>query len=276
MDPAIHPARRLWQHVETIHAVTYFAPEVADALAAAGLRGWWRGYFAARSAPLGAAGPGLVQALFHGFAPALVQRCLPSAWDQIAPEAAMAARDRAVEQVLGRLLDDAGLDLDVALVTLARQATTGCTLPGRGLYAAHAARPWPASSPPLDLWWACTLLREHRGDGHVAALTASGVGGCEANQLAVLDGAVPAERQQEVRGWSDEEWAAAGERARARPPGFRAGIEARTDDLAAGPVEALGPGGLDELLAGLGPVVAAVLGTGLIPDPNPVGVPRPA
>jgi hypothetical protein len=266
----VHPARRLWQHAETIHAVTYFAPEVAEALAATGLRGWWRGYFAARSAPLGRAGPELVQALFHGFSPELVGRALPSAWEQVTPSVAMAARDGAVEAVLGRLAGEP----PARAVELLELAVSGCELGGRPLFAAHAARPWPAS-PTLRLWWACTLLREHRGDGHVAALTAAGVDGCEANQLAVLDGAVPAERQQAVRGWTDEAWAAAGDRARSRPPGFRAGIEETTDRLASGPVERLGAAGLDELCDLLGPVVAAVAGSGMVPYPNPVGVPAP-
>jgi hypothetical protein len=271
VDVASNPARSLWQHVETVHAVTYFAPEVEEALAATGLRGWWRGYFAARSGPLGPTGPTVVEALFHGFAPALVERCLPSAWEQVTPEDAMAARDAAVERVLRGLVED----VPPRVVELARVATTGCGMAGRGLYAAHAGRPWPASSPHLELWWACTLLREHRGDGHVAVLTAAGVDGCEANQLAVLDGAVPAERQQAVRGWADDEWAAAGERAAARPPGFRAAIDARTDELAMGPVDALGPEQFEELLTGLRPIVAAVAASGLIPSPNPVGVPFP-
>jgi hypothetical protein len=267
---SVHPARRLWRHVETIHAVTYFAPEVAAALAATGLRGWWRGYFAARSGPLGRPGPELVQAVFHGFSPDLVARAIPSAWDQVSPEEAMAARDRGVESALDRL---AGA-VPARAVELAELATTGCELPGRPLFAAHAARPWPAS-PAMRLWWACTLLREHRGDGHVAALTAAGVDGCEANQLAVLDGAVPAERQQEVRGWSDEAWAAAGERARARPPGFRAAIDDTTDRLASGPVDRLGSEGLDELCELLDPLVATIAGSGSVPYPNPVGVPAP-
>ena len=270
MTAPLHPARRLWQHAETIHAVTYFAPEVAEALAGTGLRGWWRGYFAARAGPLGPAGPEVVQAIFHGFSPTLVARALPSAWEQVTPAAAMAARDGAVERVLADLAGPP----PVRAIELLELATSGCEVAGRPLYAAHAARSWP-DSPTLRLWWACTLLREHRGDGHVAALTAAGVDGCEANQLAVLDGAVPAERQQEVRGWSDEAWAAAGERARARRPGFREAIDDATDRLASGPVDRLGQPGLDELCDLLAPTVAAVAGSGMMPYPNPVGVPAP-
>jgi len=64
VPPAIEPstARRMWQLLETIHAVVYFAPEVLDAYTAVGLKGFWMGYFAGRSAPLGAASPEVVTA----------------------------------------------------------------------------------------------------------------------------------------------------------------------------------------------------------------------
>ena len=266
-----HPARRLWMHYEPVHAVTYFAPEVAEALTGAGLTGWWRGYFAARAAPLGPVGPEVVQATFYGCAPELVARCVPSAWEQCDPSRAIAARDAAVVAAYERL----GIDPDERTVALLERAAAACRPEGRALHAAHAA--WVAQHPPTDrrlrLWWATAVLREHRGDGHNAALLAAGVDGCEANQLAVADGAAPAERRQSVRGWSDEAWAAAGVRAAARPAGFRAAVEATTDELALAPVVALGDDGLDEACAGLLPLVEALVGSGTISYPNPVGVP---
>jgi hypothetical protein len=52
-------ARRMWSLFEPVHAVTYFSPEASAAYAEAGLRGFSRGYFAGRAAPLGEApGPG--------------------------------------------------------------------------------------------------------------------------------------------------------------------------------------------------------------------------
>lgn len=273
---AVHPARRLWQHYEAVHAVTYFAEEVESALAGLGLKGFWRGYFAARGGPLGPVGPSVVEATFFGFSPVLVGKVIPSAWEQASPAAAMAARDAAVDAVLERLIGTP----PVAVVELAEQAAAGCTLPGRPLYAAHAAHvavsPVPASALRLRLWWACTLLREHRGDGHIAALLAAGVDPCMANRLAVADGVVPAERQQTVRGWPDDEWAAAASRVQAAPPGLRAGIEATTDALAMGPVSALGADGVEALCAGLAPMVEAIAGSGLVPYPNPVGVTLPS
>jgi hypothetical protein len=269
-----HPARAFWERFEPIHAVTYFADEVAVALAGVGLKGFWRGYFAARGGPLGPAGANVVQATFFGFSPVLVNKVIPSAWQQASPSTAMAARDDAVEAVLDRLLGDA---VDESTVELMELAAAACerTMVGRPLYAAHAGMV-PPSSLSMRLWWACTLLREHRGDGHNAALLAAGVDGCMANVLAVAEGVVPAERQQTVRGWSDEDWAAAAARVAALPDpsAFRAAIEARTDALASAPVDALGPDRFAEVCARLDPLVEAVTGTGLIPYPNPVGVTR--
>lgn len=273
--PPPPPARRLWQLYEPLHAVTYFAPEVQEALAATGLTGFWRGYFAARAAPLGAAGPEVVLATFHGFAPVLVRRCLPDAWERCSPAGAIAARDAGVAAAYERL----GIDPDERTVELVEAAAAACAPEGRALYAAHAA--WVAAHPPagddrrLRLWWATTLLREHRGDGHIAALVAAGVDGCEANQLAVAQGVAPPDRQQSVRGWSDDEWASAGARAAARPPGFRDAIEATTDELAAAPAEALGAEATEALLRRLRPLADAVIGDGTVPYPNPIGVPPP-
>ena len=87
-------ARRLWTVSEPLHALTYFAPESHDAFAAAGLRGFWRGYFAGRAAPLGAVGPGVVTATFFGFHPAFVSRAIPSVWSIVSPHDAIAARER--------------------------------------------------------------------------------------------------------------------------------------------------------------------------------------
>src|SRR5918998_5625657 len=84
--------RRLWQLREPLHAVTYFAPQARAAYERAGLRGYWRGYFAGRAAPLGAVAAAPVTALFFSFAPAMVARALPDVWRRASPERALAAR----------------------------------------------------------------------------------------------------------------------------------------------------------------------------------------
>ncbi len=52
--PTTHPARRIWRYLETLHAVSYFAPECTAAMKDLGLKGFWMGYFAGRGAPFGA------------------------------------------------------------------------------------------------------------------------------------------------------------------------------------------------------------------------------
>jgi hypothetical protein len=59
------------------------------------------------------------------------------------------------------------------------------------MYAALRAVPIPAD-PVTRLFHAASLLREHRGDGHIAALMVERVGGLEAHVLLALDMGMPA------------------------------------------------------------------------------------
>src|SRR6201996_1579597 len=132
------PARRMWTLFEPVHAVTYFAPEALEAYQAAGLRGFWRGYFAGRAAPLGAAGPEVVTASFYNFAPAFVARALPSVWDLVSPADALRVRREGAVAALGGLL--AGQEKQVKTAAgLLEQALDGLDYPGRMLAAANAA-----------------------------------------------------------------------------------------------------------------------------------------
>ena len=108
------PARTMWTLFEPLHAVTYFAPEGRAAFEAAGLRGFWRGYFASRSAPLGRAPAAVTIALYANFAPRMVERAIPSVWELASPEKALAARLEGSVAALSRLLD--GQDVDEAAV----------------------------------------------------------------------------------------------------------------------------------------------------------------
>src|SRR3712207_6716759 len=73
--------RELWRALEAVHAVVYFPPNAKGADGELGLRGCWVGYFASRAAALGTPAPRLVTALFYGFAPRMVERALPRAWE---------------------------------------------------------------------------------------------------------------------------------------------------------------------------------------------------
>jgi hypothetical protein len=287
MDPA--RARALWRRYEPYHAAVYFAPEGREQYSAAGLKGGWMGYFASRSAPLGAVPPEVVTATFYVFHPAMVARAIPDAWRLSSPERALAARYAVADSALRRLLGDAApSDTVVEAVTLARRALDGCALAGRPIHAANRALPWP-EAPHLALWHAATLLREHRFDGHVSALAAEGLDGCAANLTLTGSAAIGAGELRAMRGWSEQDWAATADRLRERGwvdgsgrvtaegEAGRRRVEETTDRLATGPAEALGEDGCDRLEALWGELTERVLAGGGFPFPNPMGLsPAPA
>jgi hypothetical protein len=272
----------MWTLFEPVHAVTYFAPEALEAFKAAGLRGFWRGYFAGRAAPLGFVGPEVVTASFYNFAPAFVARALPSVWELISPEGALTVRrDGAVAALTGLL---AGKENQVKTAAgLLEQALDGLDYPGRLLAAANSAVP-PADDDLGRLWQAATTLREHRGDGHFAAALAAGLDGVEVLVLRCgLD--MSREVMQPVRGWSDEQWDAARERLAGRGlldgegaitaagRDLRTAVEEATDRAAERPWARLGEAGVAELSAALTPLAVAC--ATVVPNPSPIGVPAP-
>jgi len=282
-DMSASPARALWQCIEPYHAVTYFTEEAREAFVAIGLRGFWRGYFAGRAAPLGAVGPGAVVATFYGFHPDFVARAIPEIWSIVSPQEAIAARELGAGRALRRCFDLERPEIARA-ARLVLQATDGCDPFARPLYAANHDLPWPRE-PHLALWHGCTLLREHRGDGHIAALYAADVDPCEAHVLRLAVSGVDRNTIAPYRGWSDDDWTAAAERLADRgwlndegvvtAAGIEAhtAIEVDTDRMAEGPIRALGEDGLAELLAILRPLATALAASGTIPYPNAIGVP---
>jgi hypothetical protein len=270
----------MWRLLEPIHAVTYFAPEAATAYRDAGLRGFWRGYFAGRAAPLGPVPAAPILACFFSFAPAMVNRALPAVWELITPERALQARAAGAVAALTRINEIDRDDLDEANELLDR-AVGGLDHSGRVLGAVNAAVARP-DDPYARLWRGATIIREHRGDGHVAALVAVGLTPCEtlawrcANDL---DRGVV----QPARGWTDEEWAA-GEADLAsrgwldsdgRPTAVGVAsfddIEQRTDRTAAPAWAGVDVDRLAELLTPLSRACALAL-----PVANPIGLRPPA
>jgi hypothetical protein len=276
-------ARRLWALLEPIHAVTYFSPEPLGALKDAGYKGFWMGYFAGRAAPMGPVGPEVVFATFYNFSFAHVGRAIPDAWSLAPPGEALAARARGSAAALARAFADAALarPLETA-ASLARAAAESAPAEGRTLFAANRGLPWP-EEPAAALWHASTLLREHRGDGHVAALTAAGIGGRQANVLQVAAGVVPRAIFEVARQYDPEEWASVSasladqglldggggltEAGRTR----RDDVEARTDRIALSAYESLDDDRLGRLLDALLPLSRAVIATGDIPELTPIG-----
>ena len=246
-------AARANRALDPLHAMIYFAPEADEEFERIGLRRGRMGYFASRSAPMGPVSPGVVAATFYNFHPGLVAHTIPRAWTFASVEDILAARltavDRALRRLLGGTVEAPGL---AELAGLARQAADGLPGHGRPLFAAHAALPWP-DAPHLALWHAITLLREYRGDGHVAALLDGELSGLEAliTHCATGYGFTEAAAKA-TRGWSDDEWSAGVDTLRARgvldADGLTAGgmalrdsVERTTDRLAAAPWTHLGP-----------------------------------
>ncbi|WP_093875729.1 hypothetical protein [Streptomyces sp. TLI_105] len=276
----------MWHLIEPLHAVLYYAPEAFDEAGALGYEtaDRWPSYFAWRAAALGPVGPVRVASAFYGFSPEKVARHVPAAWEVAAPADVLAARLRAVDRTYRSVLgEDVVASPELAeAAALARRAAGAAGLEGRPLAAAHAELPWP-DAPHLVLWQAATILREHRGDGHIAALVAAGLDPAESLVSFAAVGAAP-EPVFESRGWSADEWNAARERLTARGlldadgvatdegRALRAEVERRTDELAAGPWDALGPEDTARLADLLGGPWLTVVGSGLLPSENTLGI----
>jgi hypothetical protein len=293
--------RRMWTLVEPVHVISYFTADSREAFEQAGLRGFWRGYFAGRAAPIGLTGAAPVVAAFFSFAPAMVARAVPGVWDLISPAEAIAVRQAGAVAALRRLLDvPSGAAAPAPIAAAAdrlTERTTDLAWAGRTLGAANAALPVP-SETLARLWHAATVLREHRGDGHIAALVAANLDAPEALALrAGVDLAANGAHShvsagwsraqlQPARGWTDEEWDAAiarlGGRGLLHPDGIAtlAGtelhrdIERATDIAASRPWAGLAESEVDELAGLLLPIAQAC--ATVLPVPNPIGVPAPA
>ncbi|MCH0542307.1 hypothetical protein I3F58_22695 [Streptomyces sp. MUM 203J] len=265
--------------LNSVHAMVYFAPDLGAELAAYGVDDPAAVYLASRAAPWGAVGAGPVTASFNGLKHELIARHLPALWRRVDPGTVLTLRLRAVDALLRRHLGDetvASAEMTEA-AALALRAAGACGRRGRPMYAAHADHPAP-DEPHLALWHAATLLREYRGDGHVAALTAAGVLGLDAlvSHTASSDG-LPKEFVMERHGWTEEDWAGAERRLRdrglmdgegrltARGVRMRADLEAETDRLDRAPYERLGAEGAARLTELAGSFIATAAAAGAFP-----------
>ena len=278
-------ARRLWKLLEPIHAVGYFSPEPITLLKEAGYRGYWMGYFAARSAPLGAVPPEVVHAVFYNFALSHVSRALPDAWGFAPPETAHVARSSGSVAALRRHLGPLADSDDLARVaSLASQAALAAPPEGRTLYAALRSLPVP-EDPIALLWHAATLLREHRGDGHVAALLTAGIGGREAHIFQAIANGTSPSVYATSRNIHESEWTSLVSGLRSRGLVADDGtsltdagretmtaIEATTDSLAQAAYDVLDDAELGELITLLRPLTKAVVASGEIPGQSPMGL----
>lgn len=281
MSDRDHLVRAMWTLFEPIHAVTYFSPEARESFAGIGLTRYWDGYFAGRSAPLGAIAAAPVVAIFSGFAPSLVERALPAVWSIASVDLVLEARVRGASDTLRTLVPDDSAVADAA-DALANVASRVETI-GRPLAAANSALP-VASDPFRRLWQSASTLREHRGEGHVIALVDGGIAGLD---TIVLRSAVDLDATtiRKARGWTEDQWAtkvedlvlrgllshdhvisAEGSEALGR-------AEVLTNRLAVGPWNALSDDEFIDIARRLEPIARAC--ERVFPFPNPIGMPRP-
>ncbi|MCF6388528.1 hypothetical protein L2K20_16225 [Mycobacterium sp. MBM] len=277
-------ARRLFDRIEPVHAVTYFAPEARAAVDELGYRGFWMGYFAARSAPLGPVASEVVASMFYNFAPARVAKALPAAWDIASPTTVLQRRQDAATAALRRY-GCTDPDLVATAADLMAEAARTAPMAGRPLFAANLALPWP-QDPLTRLWHAATLLREHRGDGHNAVLSVFEISGRQSNVLHAAADRVPRDMIMRSRDYDEQQWQhhvdELADRGLLDATGaltadgaeLKAEIEQRTDRLALAAFDALDDPQLDTLFRVLTPLTRLVVAGADVPAATPMGLDR--
>ncbi|MFF8784598.1 hypothetical protein [Streptomyces sp. NPDC015125] len=277
-------ARSLWLLSEPLHAVCYFDDGCRALGEDLGLKGFWMGYFASRTAPMGAVEPAVATAVLGVFAPGMVARALPAAWSVVSPAHVLDERGSRAARAL-RSIDPELERTAPALLPPLQTIVDAAPATARPLFAANRAL-CDHADPVERLWQLVTTVREFRGDAHLTVLADEGLDGCEALVLAVASGRVPRDTMRQDRGWSEEEWAAAADRLRARglvdARGDATGhgrqererIEAATDRLAGRLLHPLPEAETEGLLHALEPLVRRLLAADVLPFPNPIGLPH--
>jgi hypothetical protein len=274
-DPGFHAtARRLRDLVEPLAAAVYFAPEAQERYSGLGLN-YFEGYFCSRSAVLGAAPWRVVSGAFAAFKPSVVERAVTGGWAKTTPDALLEARLAGARDQYLRMIGEP-TDAMVAVADLLLELTDGLDMSGRPLFAGLAGLPVPGPDDPAGrLWRAADLVREHRGDGHIAAW----IGHADSTEVTVLTelwwGIEPGSYVW-TRGWDGDDVAAARARLTGRGlldgdgaltdagRGLREEIEVATDRAGRAVVERLGDRA-DELFAALAPWSKALVGEGGYP-----------
>jgi hypothetical protein len=275
---------KFWRSVEVLHDVVYFAPDTKERYEVLGLKGYWMGYFASRSGAMGTPSPEQVIATFHGFAPAMVRRALPDAWSLASRDDILTARFDLARDALAPATE--AEEADTARIAKELEAiVAGFDFAGKPLAAAHASLDKPTDDTGL-LWWAASVIREYRGDCHIAVLTAAGLDGTAANTLAVAAGLIGGE-QRKMRGWTEDEWAAGYARLATRGwveqdgtitesgRAARQQIEDATDRVCAAGMGKEATARAITVEDGVRTLARAVLKSGAIAFPNPTGTQSP-
>jgi hypothetical protein len=250
------PARRLRDACEPLAMHALWNRHTNERLAALGLD-FLTGYVWGRAASLGEPSPPVVAAVFAWFEPGLLAGLYETARTAVPRERLLAVRDAGTAASLAEVLagDDPAEVADLLADAVERADGTG-----RPLFSGLRGRGRPGD-PYQRLWWACDLVREHRGDSHVAVANAAGLGPVEMNVLTECWIGMPLLSYTATRGWPEAAMSAAVDGLEARGwlrdgaltdagRAARAGIEDRTDATEQPIAAALG-GRLDEVVARL-------------------------
>ena len=259
---SIDPARSLAAALEPFAGQVYFSPECHEGYEALGFgpssaevggvqMPEMAAYFTSRGSVMGQVPGTVVAAAFGVFKPAIVLPSVETGWSTTDAVTIESARtDGAVGQ-LRRVLGESPDGIDEA-VDLLRTATRGLEPAGKPLFAGLLAQPMP-DSPLGEAWRRADMLREYRGDAHVAVWTAEGFDACEIGLLTELYWGLPARSYSRTRGWNEDDYV--GATARLERRGLladdtltdagreaREAVEVATDAACAPIVDALGDG----------------------------------
>jgi hypothetical protein len=268
------PARRLRDAIEPIATICFWSEPAYDAYAAQGLD-FLQGYVYGRGCVLGDAEPTVAAAAFGVFEPGLVAGLFASGREACSVADVRAAKESGATAALRECIGDPDDLADV--VAVLRRACDAADPTGRALHAGLTSLEWPAD-PVGQLWHACSILREHRGDGHLAALVAAGIDGVQANQLTELWVGWDPLAYTGSRAWSPESMAAGTSSLESRGlvadgaltdagRALREDLETATDTSVRAAVEAIGDD-LDRVVARLDEWATAIVERGWFP-PDP-------
>ncbi|MFE9425616.1 hypothetical protein ACFYNO_21910 [Kitasatospora sp. NPDC006697] len=271
----MHPdaVREAARAVSAAHLFIYLVPEAAEEAAEFGVTDRAPRYFALRSAALGAVPWQVTLAAFYNFSPRAVQTMV-GVWDAAPPAQWQQARFRAAERAMRRV----GVPLTADRIEEARSlidpVVAGADYAGKVLAAANASVPLP-SDPLTALWQQITVVREWRGDAHLAVLAAHDLGPCDCLVLHTATGGLSEALTKATRHWTEEEWAAAAARLVARgwltPDGAavtesgraaRERIEAETDEHCTALWSPIGEAGARRFASLIAPIAEAFAAAG--------------
>lgn len=270
------PARRLRDAIEPLACQAIWSPEAAEDYAALGLDDYLAAYVWQRTAALGVPPTALAVTALGVFAPDLVGPVYEKGVAALSRADVVRIRLDAPGRTLRRELGNADAEAGRA-VALLRRGIDAAETTARPLFTGLRADPWP-QDPLAALVHACNLLREHRGDSHLAACAAAGLDPVQSNVLTELWCGFDLLTYTPSRGWSGERMdaAVASLRARGLVEGdglsgeglrFRGELEATTDAMQQTVVDAIGPD-LDALTKQLGEWSDALVAAGAAP-PDP-------